>query len=168
MPGYQFPPDFTQDPFTGQAPYDPMAPVREALRPRSPQTSDAPSPLAGAIGRNDVFSDRQRLLEQMMSEAQALRGTRMPGGRSQGNVFVASPLEAITAGFERGVGAQQQKSVLAQQKGLVDGAEKDSTAIAEEQMRLLQQQQLEDLLNQIRASQQPTPQQPYPFSYGGM
>lgn len=50
-----------------------------------------------------VMPERQRLLDQAMARAEALRGTPMPEGRTIRNgIFVASsPLEVIGAGLSR-------------------------------------------------------------------
>jgi hypothetical protein len=118
--------------------------------------------LMAALAEMGVLPQQQGALQQQMKQADALRATPMPGGRSvsNGRVFVAShPLENVTALGQQLMGTIASKRLGEQQQGLV-GQEKDA------RMKVLQGMQrqqgdyqaiLERLAEAIRARNQTPP-----------
>jgi len=107
-----------------------------------------------------VLPQQQGALQQQMKQAEALRATPLPGGRtvSNGRVFVAShPLENVAALGQQLMGTIGSKRLGEQQQGLI-GQEKANRMQVLQGMQKQQsdyQAILERLAQAIRARNQP-------------
>jgi hypothetical protein len=109
----------------------PQTNVPQQVDGQAPQQLDAQ--IAEALGIGNTRDQQAELIKHMLSQADALRSTRMPQGYSHGDVFVASPLESLSAGVQRAMGAKGQRDAMGQEQDALEKSRKAVGTIANQQ-----------------------------------